>query len=239
MLFGKKKKQSPFVTAIIPAAGSSRRMGGGNKLLMELDGIPVLGRTLLALEHCEIIREIIVAASEEHIVTYAELGKSLGITKLTKVVKGGDTRQESVYRAALEVSPEAKYLAVHDGARPLVTPEVVENACKGAFLHTCAAAGVAVHDTIKEVQKDGHIERTVDREMLRAMQTPQVADKALLIAALQSAIEAGVTVTDECAALERLGARPVITEGSFENIKITTPADLLYGQAILEGRGQA
>ena len=238
MLFGKKKKQTPFVTAIIPAAGSSRRMGGGNKLLMELDGVPVLGRTLLALEACEIIREIIVAASEENIVAYAELGKSLGVTKLTKVVKGGATRQESVYRAALEASPEAKYLAVHDGARPLVTPEVVEKACEGAFLHTCAAAAVPVHDTVKKVQKDGHIECTVDRENLRAMQTPQVADKALLIAALQSAIEAGVTVTDECAALERMGARPVITEGSFENIKITTPADLVYGQAILEGRGR-
>lgn len=237
MLFGKKKKQPPFVTAIIPAAGSSRRMGGGNKLLMELDGVPVLGRTLLALEACEIIREIIVAASEENIVAYAELGKALGITKLTKVVKGGATRQESVYRAALEASAEAKYLAVHDGARPLVTPEVVQKACEGAFLHTCAAAAVPVHDTIKKVQKDGRIECTVDREELRAMQTPQAADKALLMAALQSAIEAGVTVTDECAALERMGARPVITEGSFENIKITTPADLIYGQAILEGRG--
>ena len=84
----------------------------------------------------------------------------------------------------------------------------------------------------------GHIESTVDREDLRAMQTPQVADKSLLIAALQSAIEAGAAVTDECAALERMGARPVITEGSFENIKITTPADLIYGQAILEGRGR-
>lgn len=238
MLFGKKKKQLPFVTAIIPAAGSSRRMGGGNKLMMELDGVPVLGRTLLALEGCEIIREIIVAASEENIVAYAELGKSLGVTKLTKVVKGGATRQESVYRAALEASDQAEYLAVHDGARPLVTAEVVQKACEGAFLHTCAAAGVAVHDTIKEVEKDGHISCTVDREMLRAMQTPQVADKALLTSALQSAIEAGVTVTDECAALERMGARPVITEGSFENIKITTPADLLYAQAILEGRSQ-
>ena len=236
MLFGKKKKQMPFVTAIIPAAGASRRMGGGNKLMMELDGIPVLGRTLLALEACDVIREIIVAAAEEHIVAYAELGKSLGITKLTKVVKGGVTRQESVYKAALEASPEAQYLAVHDGARPLVTADVVQKACEGAFLHTCAAAAVPVHDTIKEIQRDGHIERTVDRENLRAMQTPQVADKALLTAALQSAIEAGVTVTDECAALERMGARPVITEGSFENIKITTPADLIYGQAILEGR---
>ena len=158
MLFGKKKKQLPFVTAIIPAAGSSRRMGGGNKLLMELDGVPVLGRTLLALERCEIIREIIVAASEENIVAYAELGKSLGVTKLTKVVKGGATRQESVYRAALEASDQAEYLAVHDGARPLVTADVVQKACEGAFLHTCAAAAVPVHDTIKKVHKDGHIE---------------------------------------------------------------------------------
>lgn len=236
-MFGKKKKEPPFVTAIIPAAGASRRMGGGNKLLMDLEGVPVLGRTLLALEGCDIIREIIIAAAEDTIVTYAELGKSLGITKLTKVVKGGDTRQESVYKAALEADERAKYLAVHDGARPLVTREVVENACKGAFLHTCAAAGVAVHDTIKQVDCSGHVEQTVDRETLRAMQTPQAADKNLLLAALKDALDHGVTVTDECAALERLGARPVITEGSFENIKITTPVDLQFARAVLEGRG--
>lgn len=104
-MFGKKKKEPPYVTAIIPAAGASSRMGGGNKLLMELDGVPVLGRTLLALEACDIIREIIVAASEDNIVTYADLGAALGITKLTKVVKGGATRQESVWKAALEASP--------------------------------------------------------------------------------------------------------------------------------------
>lgn len=236
-MFGKKKKGPPFVTAIIPAAGASRRMGGGNKLLMDLEGVPVLGRTLLALESCDIIREIIIAAAEDTIVTYAELGKSLGITKLTKVVKGGDTRQESVYKAALEADERAKYLAVHDGARPLVTREVVENVCKGAFLHTCAAAGVAVHDTIKQVDRSGHVEQTVDRETLRAMQTPQAADKNLLLAALKDALDHGVTVTDECAALERLGARPVITEGSFENIKITTPVDLQFARAVLEGRG--
>ena len=238
-MFGKKKKAPPFVTAIIPAAGASRRMGGGNKLLMELEGVPVLGRTLLALEHCEIIREIIIAASEDNIVTYAELGKTLGITKLTKVVKGGDTRQESVYKAALEADQQAKYLAVHDGARPLVTAEVVENACKGAFLHTCAAAGVKVHDTIKKVDSSDHVEQTMDRECLRAMQTPQVADKNLLLAALKNALDQGIAVTDECAALELLGARPVITEGSFENIKITTPVDLQFARAVLEGREQA
>lgn len=236
MLF-RKKKEPPFVTAIIPAAGSSRRMGGENKLLMDLDGIPVLGRTLLALEQCSIVREIIVAAGEEHIVTYADLGAALGISKLTKVVKGGASRQESVYKAALEASPKAQYLAVHDGARPLVTEEVVRKACEAAFLHTAAGAGVNVHDTIKELADGDHIGRTVDRDTLRAMQTPQVAEKALLLAALQSALETGAPVTDECSALERMGVRPVVTPGSFENIKITTPVDILFAKAVLEGRG--
>ncbi len=235
-MFGKRKKKPPFVTAIIPAAGASRRMGGGNKLLLELEGIPVLGRTLLALEDCDLIQEIIIAASEDNIVTYAELGKSLNITKLTKVVKGGETRQESVYKGALEAAKQAEYLAVHDGARPLVSPEVVQKACEGAFLHTCAAAGVPVHDTIKEVDGTEHAVRTVDRDCLRAMQTPQVAEKALLLAALKQALDKGIAVTDECAALEQLGARPVITPGSFENIKITTPADVQFALAVLEGR---
>ena len=235
MLFRKKKEQ-PFVTAIIPAAGSSQRMGGENKLMMDLDGVPVLGRTMLALEACPIIREIIVAAGEEHIVTYADLGTALGITKLTKVVKGGASRQESVYKAALEASPQAEFLAVHDGARPLVTEEIVKNACEAAFLYNASAAGVKVHDTIKEIGDKERIGRTVDREMLRAMQTPQVADKALLLAALQSALEANAPVTDECSALERMGVRPVVTPGSYENIKITTPVDLLFAKAVLEGR---
>ena len=235
MLFRKKKEQ-PFVAAIIPAAGSSQRMGGENKLMMDLDGVPVLGRTMLALEACPIIREIIVAAGEEHIVTYADLGTALGITKLTKVVKGGASRQESVYKAALEASPQAEFLAVHDGARPLVTEEIVKNACEAAFLYNASAAGVKVHDTIKEIGDKERIGRTVDREMLRAMQTPQVADKALLLAALQSALEANAPVTDECSALERMGVRPVVTPGSYENIKITTPVDLLFAKAVLEGR---
>lgn len=235
MLF-RKKKERPFVTAIIPAAGSSQRMGGVNKLMMDLEGVPVLGRTLLALEACSAIQEIIVAAGEEHVVTYAELGAALGITKLSKVVKGGASRQESVYKAALEASSKANYLAVHDGARPLVTEEIIKSACEAAFLYNASAAGVKVHDTIKEIADNERISRTVDRDVLRAMQTPQVAEKALLLAALQSAIEADAPITDECSALERMGIRPVVTLGSYENIKITTAVDLLFAKAVLEGR---
>lgn len=238
-MFGKKKKRPPFVTAIIPAAGASRRMGGENKLLLELEGVPVLAHTLLALERCPCIREIVLAAPEELIVPYAELARRAGVTKLTRVVKGGATRQESVYRAALEASPKTEYLAVHDGARPLVTEEIVENVCKAAFLYSCAAAGVPVHDTIRSVDSSERAEATLARESLRAMQTPQVADKALLLAALKKALDEGAAVTDECAALEALGVRPVIVPGSFENIKITTPVDLVFARAILEGRTKA
>lgn len=238
MLFGKKKKEPPFVTAIVPAAGASRRMGGENKLLMELCGIPVLARTLLVLEVCPSIREIVVAAAPDQLERYGEMIAAFDIKKAVKVVCGGETRGESVYRAALEADPQAKYLAVHDGDRPLVTREVVERACEAAFAHTAAAPGVPIHDTVKEVDKKDFVVRTVEREPLRAMQTPQVADRALLLAALQKALESKLPFTDECSALELMGVRPAVTPGSFENIKITTPIDLLLAQAILEGRAK-
>ena len=234
-LFRKKPKEIPFVTAVILAAGSSRRMGGENKQMIDLLGIPVLGRTLLAFEGSPYIREIVIAASEENVVPYADLGASLHVTKLTKVIAGGASRLESSYKACCQISEEAKYIAVHDGARPLVSQKIIPDTCEAAFLHTAAAAGVPVHDTIKQVDKEMRVERTVDRSALMAMQTPQVADRALLLAALQSALEAKAETTDECAALERMGVRPVIVPGAFENIKITTPTDLRIAKGILEG----
>lgn len=237
-LFGKKKPEKPFVTAVITAAGASRRMGGGNKQMMELGGMPVLGRTLLAFQNSDYIREIIVAAAEDQIIAYADLGASLGITKLTKVIKGGASRLESAYLAACQADERAEYLAVHDGARPLVTGKIIENVCEAAFLHTAAAAGVPIHDTVKKVDHEKKIEKTVDRSTLMAMQTPQAADSALLRAAMKKALDDKIEATDECAALEHMGVRPVVTDGSFENIKITTPVDLVFAGAILEERGE-
>lgn len=239
-LFGRKKKEeTPFVTVVIAAAGASRRMGGENKQLILLDGIPVLGRTLLAFQQSPYIREIILAAAEEHMAEYAALGRQLKIHKLTRVIRGGESRLESVYRAACEASPDCEYLAVHDGARPLVSQQVIENVCKAAFLYSAAGAGIPVTDTIKRIDREGRALATVDRESLRAMQTPQMAEKPLLLAALQSALEAGAETTDELAALERIGMRPVIVPGDRENIKLTTPTDVLVANAILAGREQA
>jgi 2-C-methyl-D-erythritol 4-phosphate cytidylyltransferase len=213
-------------------------MGGEDKIFADLGGIPVLARTLLALDRCERIDEIIIAARSESIVDAGRLCKDFGITKPTRIVVGGPTRAESVYLASLEASRDAQLFAVHDGARPLVTDAVICAALDMAEKTGAAAPAVPVKDTIKRAA-DGVVTETPDREGLFAVQTPQAFDASLLKAALQAAIEAGAEVTDDCGAVERLGKKVYLSEGSYENIKITTPEDLAAAEAILERRGNA
>lgn len=236
-LFPKHRPAKPVCSALIAAAGSSTRMGGDNKLMLPLGGKPVLAHTLLALEQAQGVDEIIIAAREEDLVSFADLCKAYGVTKPVKVVIGGKTREESVLRAALEADPKANLLAVQDGARPLVTPELIDEVIAQA--HRCAAAApaVPVHDTIKFAE-GGIVRSTPDRSLLYAVQTPQVFDADLLRAALQSAQDAGVALTDDCSAVERLGKEVCLTAGSEENIKITTPLDMILAEAILEKRGE-
>jgi len=220
----------PTCTAILAAAGSSQRMGGENKLLLPLDGMPVLAHTLRAVDAAQSVDEIVIAAREEDLLTYAELCKTYGVRKPVKVVVGGATRQESVLRAALEARADAKLLAVQDGARPLVTPELFD-----AVVLRAAAPAVPVHDTIK-LARDRRVTETPDRSMLFAVQTPQVFDAGLLKAALQSALTEHAALTDDCSAVERLGKAVYLTDGDEENIKITTPLDLIVAEAILRRR---
>lgn len=235
-LFPARRPAKPVCTALIAAAGSSERMQGENKLLLPLGGKPVLAHTLLALERAESVSEIIIAAREEDLVRFADLCKTYGVTKPVKVVVGGKTREESVFRAALEADPNANLLAVQDGARPLVTPELIDSVVAKAHECYAAAPAIPVHDTIK-IAENGEVRSTPDRSTLYAVQTPQVFDAELLRAALQSAQEAGAALTDDCSAVERLGKQVYLTEGSEENIKITTPLDMILAQAILERRG--
>ena len=226
----------PRCAALVAAAGSSSRMGGINKLLEPLDGIPVLVRTLTALQQAELVDEIIVATREEDLMEISRLCRTYGIAKCSKVVRGGEDRLHSVLMAALEASPETELLAVQDGARPLVTPEVIDRAVKAAARCGAAAPAVAVKDTIKTVREDGSVENTPDRSTLRAVQTPQVFEASLLKAALQDAAEKNVSVTDDCSAVERLGKVVFLVEGDEENMKITTPMDLVLAEAILRDR---
>ena len=226
----------PRCAALVAAAGSSSRMGGVNKLLQPLDGIPVLVRTLTALQQAGTIDEIIVATREEDLVEISQLCKTYGITKCSKVVRGGETRVHSVMLAAMEADPKTRLLAVQDGARPLVTTEVIDRVVLAAVRCGAAAPAIPVKDTIKTVRQDNSVEETLDRSVLRAIQTPQVFDATILKAALQDAIDKEAPITDDCSAVERIGKTVFLVEGDEENIKITTPIDLILAEAILRSR---
>lgn len=237
-LLNQKKSTRPYCSALVAAAGSSARMAGTDKLFVYLNGVPVLALTLQALDRCELIDEIVIATREESILKIGDLCNEYGIQKPVKIVPGGETRVESVLCAALNADPKAAFLAVHDGARPLVSQEVIRETILKAYECAAAAPATAVKDTIK-VADGGVVTATPNRSALYAVQTPQVFDAELLKAALQSALEQHAEITDDCSAVERLGKKVYLVEGSYENIKITTPIDFAIAEKILDLRGGA
>lgn len=230
-------KAKPFVTAVIVAAGNSTRMGGVNKQFLLIDGVPVLIRTLLAFSQSDMIDEIIVAAREEDIPKMFAMIKEYKVLKVTDIVKGGKTRQESVFNAIRRSSPLSEYFAIHDGARPLVTEKIIEDTVREAFLTGAAATGVRVKDTVKVVNENGFITATPDRNYLWAVHTPQVFERRLYLSAIDNVLNSEM-FTDDCKLLEEYGAEVKMVEGSYENIKITTPEDTDIAQAILYRREQ-
>ena len=229
----KKKKTLPALCAVIVAAGSSRRMGGENKLLLPLAGTPVLAHTLSAFEKCAAVRDIVLVCREQDILPYTELAQSFGISKLRTVTRGGDTRTASVLAGVQAAPGDTVLVAVHDGARPLVSEAVITEAAYAAAEHGAAAPVVPVKDSIKRIA-DGKIAADVPRDTLAAVQTPQVFDRTLLLRALETAAQQGRSFTDDCAAVEALGQAVQATHGSYENLKITTPEDILVAQALLQ-----
>ena len=230
-MFGKRQKRThPYCAALIAAAGSSTRYGGENKLLQTLDGIPVLVRTLLTIDRVEGIDEIVIAAREDELLPYAELCKTFGLRKPVKVIVGGATRTESVLRAALEASPETEFFAVQDGARPLVTVELIDEVLDAARVYLAAAPAVPVRDTIK-VAHDGIVERTPDRSALFAVQTPQVFRRDSYLAAYALALRGGKQFTDETGLLEAAGFAVEYVDAPRMNIKLTTAEDVQLARA--------
>lgn len=234
MAFWKRVKAThPKTLALVVAGGSARRFGQ-NKLLADLEGIPVLCRTLLALDGAECIDEIILAAREDEMLHYAALAREYGVKKLSKVIRGGDSRAASAFNGILEADRDVKYVAVHDAARPLGSSEMIDRVCRKTYETGAAFSAVPVADTVRQ-QDDGNerIWRTLPRSRLLAAQTPQAADIDLLRAALKAVLDSGEEATDDCAALERIGVRPVPVEGERRNIKITVPEDLIFAAALL------
>ena len=229
----KNKLSHPSCAAVIVAAGSSARMGGTDKLLAELGGLPVLSRTLRVFDDHEMIDTIIVVAREDRMPKISRVCSPY--RKVRIVVPGGESRQESVMHGLKAVPEGTELVAVHDGARPLVPPEVITKAILKAAKFGAAAPAIPVKDTIK-VSESGAIDATPPRETLFAVQTPQVFDADLLRGALQNAEEHGLALTDDCSAVEALGMSVQLTEGSEENIKITTPLDLELAETIVARR---
>ncbi len=222
----------PVVTAIVVAAGSGSRMGR-EKQLMPLLGVPVLARTLTAFEQCDAVRDIIVVTKEEMIADVQNLVDTYNIKKVTAVVSGGKERQESVANGLSQVSLDTVYVAIHDGARPLITPDEIQKVITVAGETGAAALAVPVKDTIKRVDSNGKIIETPLRSSLMAMQTPQVFDVSLYHKALENATALGLAVTDDCQILEAAGYPVYTVEGSYRNIKITTPDDVALAEVLL------
>ena len=220
--------------AVVPAAGSSTRMGQ-DKLLLPLGEQPVLLHTLRALELCPYITEIVVVTREELIVPIGQLCRDAALEKVRKVIVGGATRSHSVLAGLGELSQDAELAAIHDGARPLVSQAVLEAVIRRASECGAAAPAVPVKDTVKRA-RDGLVTATLDRAELRAVQTPQVFQVDLIKTALQKALEDGAELTDDCAAVERLGIGVALTEGDYCNLKLTTPEDLAVAEALLAWR---
>ena len=226
-----------YTAAIILAAGSSTRMGlNVNKQFERLRGIPVLAHTLKAYENCPVIREIIVVSSAKSIKLVEDLVKAYGITKVTRVVAGGQTRQASAICGLRAVSDKAHFVAIADGARCLTTPMQIANVCLHAYRHNAASAAHKVTDTIKRANAAGMSQATVDRAKLWQAQTPQVFHTALYTAALHRAVKERFVATDDNALIENLGYRVCMVECGLQNIKITTPDDLPLAEAILAYR---
>ena len=221
----------PYCGAVIVAAGNASRMGGVDKILAPLGGIPVILRTVQAFQECDAVKEIVIVTRQDLIAPIMDLCKD--IPKLTAVVLGGADRQASVVNGLNVLSSKVRLAAIHDGARPLVTWQLIDATVRAARAYGAAAPAIPVKDTVKVVQ-GGLVQHTPDRSTLRAVQTPQVFDIDLLRGALEKAAKEELTLTDDCSAVEAMGFSVKLVEGLERNLKITTPPDLRLAEIYLE-----
>ena len=231
--FRKKDESKKTCSAVILAAGSSERMGF-DKLFCMLEEKPVLARTILAFEQSPNVDEIVLVTKAEQIERLADLCREYGFQKVTAVVCGGKTRMESALAGVSAVSTDADWIAVHDGARPFVTEELIQRILEAAIQYYAAVPVIKSTDTLKLIQKDGSISGTVDRDAVVRVQTPQIFSADLLKGALSDAVAKGLLYTDDSAAVERMGIQVQTVEGSEDNIKLTRPMDLEIAMMIAE-----
>jgi 2-C-methyl-D-erythritol 4-phosphate cytidylyltransferase len=216
-----------MTTAIIVAAGKSERMGTGmDKAFLSLGSKPIVAWSLLAFQTCIDIDSIILVVRKDQVLAAKSVAHMFGISKLLTIVGGGGKRQDSVMAGMEVMPPETRLVVIHDGARPCVTPELITETVRYAKRHGTAIAAARIWDTVKYVEKGNTVDKTLDRNKLWAVQTPQAFSVDLLKRAYKMVAEKKVTVTDEASAVELLGEPVRLVEWTRPNIKITTVEDM-------------
>ena len=221
-----------MTSAIIVAAGSSRRMGF-NKLLAPLAGVPVLRRTLAEFQACADVGEIIVVTGDDQREQIAQWQQTGELTKLVAVIAGGAERHLSVWAGIQSCSPETDIVAVHDGARPLISRDQISKCITAAREKQAVACARPMTETIKRADASGRICESLDRAGVWVMETPQVFTKPLLVRAYEAVIREGALVTDEVSAMQHIGVPVFVIENTAPNPKITFPSDLTLAERFL------
>ena len=219
--------------AVIVAAGSASRMKGLDKIMEPVGGKPLIAMTVEAFETCDAISEVVIVTRDDLILPVQNAVSHC--KKVTAVVMGGKDRAESVNIGLGALSDKVKLAAIHDGARPLVTWQLIDRVVRAGNTYGAAAPAVALKDTVKVVVGTV-VKNTPDRSTLQAVQTPQVFDRDLLRAALKKVRMDGTPITDDCSAVEQMGMSVKIVEGDERNIKVTTPMDLAIVRLLAEDK---
>ncbi|MGA9408592.1 MAG: 2-C-methyl-D-erythritol 4-phosphate cytidylyltransferase [Bacteroidota bacterium] len=222
-----------FTSVIIPAAGAGERMGSAvGKQFLSLQGKPIIIHTLERFQMCEAVNEIIIAVQASRRQQVEFLIGEFHLSKVTNIVDGGRRRQDSVYNALRHTHPQAEIVVVHDAVRPFIQQKVILDSIEKANACSAAVVAVRVKDTVKVGNNEGRFERTLDRSVLWSAQTPQTFRRQVLLEAYERANRENVEATDDASLVELLHVRPAIVEGSFDNIKITTPDDLDFANVL-------
>lgn len=225
----------PICAAIIVAAGKGKRMGTTvSKQFLPLGGKEILAHTVEVFEQADAIRDSILVTGADSLADVAEMKQEYGWRKITSIVPGGAERQDSVWNGLQQLAEDVEIVVIHDGVRPFVTEEILQNAIDTAAEMGGCVAGMPVKDTIKVCDAERMAVATPERSTLWQIQTPQTFQKEVLIRAYRHARESGFLGTDDASLVERDGGRVQVIEGSYRNIKITTREDLLIGEAFLK-----
>lgn len=220
------------VSVIVVAAGSSTRMNGINKQTAQLCGVPLIIRTLMQFEKCSKISNIILVVKPDELFSMQQLAYGYSIKKLSDIVCGGESRQQSVKNGLERLPENAETVLIHDGARPFVTDEIICSVISALSTHNAVTCAVKLKDTVKQVDENGNVLSTPDRNTLVAVQTPQGVNVSDYRAALESSVDLG-RFTDDMSVMEAAGHKPFTVPGSYENIKVTTPEDIALAEYLI------